>query len=230
MSDERPPDPRVALLKELADPVRLRVIDRLFNTGESTVSQLAAALGVSLPQLSNHLKRLRVAGLVSGERRGRQVVYTLADPGLEALMPLLDSLTGRVATRPAGADEAPSRTCYGHLGGAIGVALYRRLVDLDALAPRADGHVELGPAALPVLRKLGIDDPAPRPADRRRHAFECLDATHHAPHLAGALGDALAEALLDRGWIARAPDGSRTVTTTPAGRRGLNRALALELP
>ena len=55
-------------------------------------------------------------------------------------------------------------------------------------------------------------------------AFECLDATQHAPHLAGALGGALAGALLGRGWVERG--GGRTVHLTPAGERGL-RALGL---
>jgi hypothetical protein len=38
----------------------------------------------------------------------------------------------------------PSRTCYDHLGGEIGVAIYRGLRDREALRPRADGIVELG--------------------------------------------------------------------------------------
>jgi hypothetical protein len=55
---------------------------------------------------------------------------------------------------------------------------------------------------------------------RRRLAFECLDATERAPHLAGALGDALAAALTDRGWVQREP-GSRVIHLTRSGRRGL---------
>ena len=75
--------PRVGLLRELADPLRLRVVDRLGHRGPATVSQLAGELGVPLPQLSNHLRRLRESGLVRVERSGRQAVYQLGDPGLE---------------------------------------------------------------------------------------------------------------------------------------------------
>ena len=82
MNRQRSDDPRVALLKELADPLRLRVVDRLGHRGPATVSRLAAELDVPLPQLSNHLRRLRDAGLVVAERDGRQVIYALADPGL----------------------------------------------------------------------------------------------------------------------------------------------------
>src|SRR3954452_4832032 len=118
-------DPRVALLKELADPLRLRVVDRLWQGGAATPSRIAAQPGVPLPPLSNHLRRLREAGLVSVERSGRQATYSLTDPGLEVLLPLLDRLTGRVAAPTPAAPEVPSRTCYDHLAGRIGVGLYR---------------------------------------------------------------------------------------------------------
>jgi DNA-binding transcriptional ArsR family regulator len=219
-------DPRVGLLRELADPLRLRVVDRLGHRGPATVSQLAGELAVPLPQLSNHLRRLREAGLVRVERRGRQAVYQLGDPGLETLLPLLDRITGHL--RPlVGPSLAASRTCYDHLAGPLGVGLYRALVGHRALEERPDGTVELGEAASPTLAALGVDVAAVAPG-RRRLAFQCLDATERAPHLAGALGDAVAAALLTGGWVERTP-GSRTVQLTPAGTRGLRRALGLTL-
>jgi DNA-binding transcriptional ArsR family regulator len=224
-------DPRIALLKELADPLRLRVIDRLGHGGPATVTRMASEFGVPLPQLSNHLRRLRHAGMVTAQRSGRQVSYELADPGLELLTPLLDSITGRVhspAPRAPG-DHVPSRTCYGHLAGEIGVGIYRALCEHDALRPRPDGMVELGPEATPVLDRLGVDAGL-APAGRQRLAFECLDATERVPHLAGALGDAIAHSLADRRWITHVPD-SRVYSVTPAGRRGLGAAIALsDLP
>jgi DNA-binding transcriptional ArsR family regulator len=224
---KRERDPRVDLLKELADPLRLRVIDRLGHGGPATVSRLGAELGVPLPQLSNHLRRLRAAHLVAVERHGRQATYSLADPGLEVLMPLLDRITGHVlAQGPARASEPlPSRTCYDHLGGHIGVALYRALSEHDALRDRPDGLVELGPAGRETFARLGVDIDAVRPG-RQRFAFECLDATEHAPHLAGALADALAEALIAQGWIEREPAG-RTIEVTARGARRLEAALGL---
>lgn len=222
------------MLKELAEPLRLRVIDRLGHAGPATVSRLAAELGVSLPQLSNHLRRLRDAGLVSVRRSGRQAIYELADPGLQQLSVMLDSITGRVlaGTQQSSEEEAaaprlPSRTCYDHLGGEIGVSLYSALCERDALRPRPDGVVELGPAAVEVFTALDVDVEALRPG-RQRLAFECLDSTERAPHLAGALGDALAAALIRRRWIRRKPD-SRVITLTPSGARGLRAAVDVEL-
>jgi DNA-binding transcriptional ArsR family regulator len=214
----------VPLLKELAEPLRLRVVDRLGHGGPATVSELAGELGVPLPVLSNHLKRLRDAGLVAVERSGRHAVYSLADDGLFALLPLLDRLTGRVAPdRTPEPDFAAGRTCYAHLAGKLGVAVYRALLEREALVSRPDGTVSVGPAGLGAL---GLDPDAIGGGDRRRFAFECFDTTQRAPHLAGALGDELAASLSARGWIER-EDGSRIVHVTPAGRRGLERALGV---
>jgi DNA-binding transcriptional ArsR family regulator len=208
-------EPRVQLLKALAHPLRLRVVDRLGHLGPAPVSALAAELGAPLPELSNHLKRLRDAGLVTARREGRHAVYELS-PSVEVLLPLLDRLT-RPAERPA--RRAPSRTCYDHLAGPLGVALYRGLLEHGALRDHPDGTVEVAdPDALAALG-VGAVEPG-----RRRPAFECLDATEHAPHLAGALGGALAAALVERGWVERGE--GREVRLTAAGERGL-RSLGL---
>jgi DNA-binding transcriptional ArsR family regulator len=218
-------DPRITLLRELADPLRLAVIGRLGNRGPTTVTRLAAELDVPLPQLSNHLRRLRDAGLVSAQRSGRQAVYELADTDVLTLLPLLDRITGREAKPAPDAEQLPSRTCYDHLAGRIGVSLYAALRDRDALRDRADGMVDLGPTGAETFAALGVDVDAVDPG-RQRFAFECLDATEAAPHLAGALGDALATALIARGWIDREPD-SRVIHLTRAGARGLRRAVGI---
>jgi DNA-binding transcriptional ArsR family regulator len=219
-------DPRIDLLSELADPVRLRVVDRLGAAGPATVSELAGELRVSMSQLSNHLRRLREAGLVRVERNGRQGVYEIADPGLELLIPMLDSITGRVAKAPERAGGR-SRTCYRHLAGPLGVEVYRALRERGALTPRADGIVDLGPEAPPTFGALGVaTDRAP--GDRRRFAFECLDSTERAPHLAGAMGDRVAEALVGKGWVEPVA-GARTVLVTSAGARGLRRTLGAKV-
>lgn len=222
----RAADPRVGLLRELADPTRLRVVDRLGHRGPATVSQLAGELEVPLPQLSNHLRRLRESGLVRARRSGRQAVYELADPGLQLLLPLLDRITGHLEP-PARPSRAGSRTCYDHLAGPLGVGLYRALVDRGALRERPDGTVGLGGTAPQALAALGVDAAGLAPG-RQRLAFQCLDATERSPHLAGALGDAVAAALTSRGWVERTP-GTRTVRLTAPGAAALRRTLGLTL-
>jgi ArsR family transcriptional regulator len=67
------------ILKTLASPSRLEILHRL-EEGPRPVSRLAADLGISQPNVSQHLAVLRGAGLVSAERDGREIRYRLVDP------------------------------------------------------------------------------------------------------------------------------------------------------
>jgi DNA-binding transcriptional ArsR family regulator len=66
------------LLRALASPLRIAIVTEL-GSGQRCVHELVDALGVSQPLVSQHLKVLRAAGVVRGERRGREIGYTLAD-------------------------------------------------------------------------------------------------------------------------------------------------------
>ena len=89
----RPPAPRAPvhspatlgdageLLRALAAPVRISIVLQL-HSGERCVHELVEALGVTQPLISQHLRVLKAAGVVHGERRGREVVYRLVDDHL----------------------------------------------------------------------------------------------------------------------------------------------------
>ncbi|MCU1679134.1 MAG: transcriptional regulator [Frankiales bacterium] len=66
------------LLRALASPVRLALID-LLAAGPRCVHELVDALGVSQPLVSQHLGKLRAASLVRTQRRGREMIYVIAD-------------------------------------------------------------------------------------------------------------------------------------------------------
>lgn len=66
------------LLKTLAAPVRLAILVEL-NESARCVHELVETLEVSQPLVSQHLRVLRSAGLVRSERKGREVIYSLAD-------------------------------------------------------------------------------------------------------------------------------------------------------
>jgi DNA-binding transcriptional ArsR family regulator len=76
-----------ALFKSLADPTRRAIFERLVRGGEQTVQTLTDQSGVSQPAVSKHLGVLKLAGLVSDRRAGRQTHYS-AQP--QALAPLID--------------------------------------------------------------------------------------------------------------------------------------------
>jgi len=67
------------VLRMLAHPRRLEILHELAN-GPIEVGRLASRLGVSQPNVSQHLALLRAAGLVGLERNGREVRYQLTDP------------------------------------------------------------------------------------------------------------------------------------------------------
>jgi DNA-binding transcriptional ArsR family regulator len=76
-------------LAALADPTRRALFERLRN-GPASVGDLAAELPVSRPAVSQHLKALKVAGLVTDRPDGARRVYTIDPDGLGELRRWLD--------------------------------------------------------------------------------------------------------------------------------------------
>lgn len=88
MEDVEPDGPVLELAAEvlghLADPTRLRMI-RLLAVGEQDVSALAAQVPASRSSVSQHLGRLRLAGLVRSRRIGRRMLYQVTSAHLVEL-------------------------------------------------------------------------------------------------------------------------------------------------
>lgn len=86
-------DELAAGFSALSDPVRLRVLSMLADAtgGEVCVCDFVDPLGKSQPTISHHLKILSEAGLVSGERRGKWVWYSLNRDRLAKLRIAIDS-------------------------------------------------------------------------------------------------------------------------------------------
>jgi len=76
-------------LAALADPTRRKVFERL-RPGPLPVGELAAGLPVSRPAVSQHLKVLKEAGLVSEEQDGARRIYRIDPQGLGQLRRWLD--------------------------------------------------------------------------------------------------------------------------------------------
>ena len=72
----------------LADPKRILIIYAL-NEKPSNVSDLAREMGISQPTTSRHLNLLRERGLVSAQREGQSVIYTLVDTRIIQALDLL---------------------------------------------------------------------------------------------------------------------------------------------
>ena len=76
---------RLKLLKAVADPTRLAVLDTLARCGTRCHCDLEVDLEIPANRLSFHLKVLRDADLVGSRRRGQRVDYHLRDGAIEAL-------------------------------------------------------------------------------------------------------------------------------------------------
>ncbi len=70
---------KAALFRVLAHEVRIRLLEEL-RGGERSVGDLQARLGISGPNVSQHLATLRHFGIVSARREGTSGFYSLADP------------------------------------------------------------------------------------------------------------------------------------------------------
>ena len=231
-------------------PARARLVLALADGRALPASTLAAEAGVAPSTASEHLTRLRAAGMITAEAHGRHRYYRITDPrvvhAVEALADISPSTPVRSLRDGTRAHALRrSRLCYDHLAGRLGVALMGALISAGALeggdgtyhsdaAPAdrlaAHGHdvdYRLTDRGAAVLGEFGIDLDALR-AGRRPLIRYCLDWTEQRHHLAGALGAALAGQLFRLGWIRRAPAG-RAVRITDAGLAGLDRTFALGL-
>ncbi len=77
------------ILRALADPTRRAVFEKLAGR-EMSVSDLKAGFAVSQPAISQHLRVLREAGLVSERREGRFALYQVSPDGLGPLIRWID--------------------------------------------------------------------------------------------------------------------------------------------
>lgn len=82
----------------LTDPKRLMLIAAL-RASERSVGELATAIGVALPNASQHLAVLRTAGLVDSRRVGTTVVYRLAEPAITDACDIISAIVERRLVR-----------------------------------------------------------------------------------------------------------------------------------
>jgi DNA-binding transcriptional ArsR family regulator len=76
-----------AVMRTLADPTRRAVFERIVKSEEITVAELTRGSGVTQSAISQHLRSLKLAGLIADRPEGRNVHYRV-DP--QGLAPLVD--------------------------------------------------------------------------------------------------------------------------------------------
>ena len=94
-------DPDVNLLAALADPARLSIVRQLASDGSVCACDFSACEGLSQPTVSHHLRVLREAGLVHGERRGTWIYYHLDPSVADRLAAMAREFDATGPARPA---------------------------------------------------------------------------------------------------------------------------------
>ncbi|MDE2007756.1 MAG: helix-turn-helix transcriptional regulator [Rhodospirillales bacterium] len=203
-------------------PARAAMLAALLDGRAQTAKELAHRAGIAAPTASLHLARLSEAGLLAIDRQGRHAYARLASPEVGHMLEALLALAAARDPAPArpwrgGAELRLARTCYDHLAGRLGVALTDRLAADGMVALGADGG-EVTARGVAFLGEFGIAA-ASLTGGKRAFCRPCLDWSERRPHLAGALGAALAERCFALGWVARVRD-SRAVAIGATGEAG----------
>ncbi|MUN39434.1 ArsR/SmtB family transcription factor [Actinomadura litoris] len=217
----------------LADRARAAMLTALLDGRPLAAGELARTAGVSAQTASAHLARLLDGGLVTVIKQGRWRYYRLngAEVALviEALSRISPSVRARSLRQSRDAARLHvARTCYDHLAGEAGVALFAALLDAGLIEPDGEEAYEVTGKGEERFEALGLDVPALRKA-RRRFAWQCLDWTERRPHLNGALGAALTSRMIELGWFERGTT-RRALRVTDAGLAGLADSFGCVLP
>ncbi|OGA21437.1 MAG: hypothetical protein A3I02_11660 [Betaproteobacteria bacterium RIFCSPLOWO2_02_FULL_67_26] len=219
--------PRIANL--LADPARATILRTLIDGTMRPAGELAYTANISAQSASAHLAKLVNGGLLAQEAQGRHRYFRLANAqvadAIETLASLSVAVRPRAPRSPLPSKSVPiqflnARTCYDHLAGETAVQVCEAMLKARWLA-REGRDFRVTRLGGKELAALDIDlDEARR--SRRVFARACVDLTQRRPHIGGALGAALLDLYVARGWILRARR-SRVVNITPKGLEAFRR-------
>jgi DNA-binding transcriptional ArsR family regulator len=228
-------EPDIAkLASAMADERRARMLLALNDGRPLPAMRLAAEAGVAPSTASAHLRKLVDAGLVAVQPDGRYRCFRLASADVGALIETMSLLAPprpvrslREGTRVDALRRA--RTCYDHLAGRLGVAVFAALVESgDVVGSDGEGGdlaYRLTEPGRQRLERLAVELPAAGD-DGTTPVRYCVDWTEQRHHLSGAVGRALARRLFELRWIERLGQ-PRAIRVTPAGERGLGRVFGM---
>jgi DNA-binding transcriptional ArsR family regulator len=211
----------------IADPARAAMLTALLDGGSLPAGELARIGCVSAQSASMHLSQLVEGGFLHVSRQGRHRYYRMAKPEVAHAIESLGVISTTSKYRPSRADEALcyARTCYDHLAGELAVRLAASFERNGFIRARDERDYELTRSGEDFLSDWKIDVAALR-RSRRIFARRCLDWTERRDHMAGALGAAVCQKMLELRWITR-DSRSRAVHLSLSGRQQLARILEM---
>jgi DNA-binding transcriptional ArsR family regulator len=206
----------------IGDPVRAKILWALMDKRAHTATELAVYADTTAQNISMHLHKLVKAELLTVESQGRHKYYNYSRVevpyAIEAMANILPK-TGK--TLLIDTDEKPvrfCRSCYDHLAGKVGVLLTDGLLKRQ-LIYKQDSLFGISSDGEAWFNSLGIDVGQLK-KQKRSFARPCLDWSERRHHLAGSLGSALLNYMLNDGWVRRTKD-SRAMIVTRKGEESL---------
>lgn len=222
----------VALIASMvSDASRSAILNALMDGRFHAAGELARMACIQPQTASFHLAKMVDAGLIAVEKQGRHRYYGIRNPEVAQVMESLLSIAPPVkikSLRQSAEEQAlrKARTCYDHLAGSLGVSLTQSLVREGILLEGENGF-EVTKNGEAFFENFQIDLNRVK-RKRRSFSHKCLDWSERRHHLAGALGHALLDRLLELNWVQRLPN-TRAVKITPQGKAGLKETFALEV-
>ena len=208
------------IARTIGDPTRIRMLTLLMEGRALTAKELAYGAGVGPATGTAHLRKLLADSLVAARTQGRHKYFRLSS---EHVAHCVESLMFIAKpAKAAGQLQLPpiqqARFCYDHLAGRVAIEITQVLLAKKLM--QLDGEdFTLSRKGERWFTDFGVDL-ATVSRTRRRFAYSCLDWSERKDHLGGALGAALAQRMLDLGWLKRIPD-TRIASITTKGRRAL---------
>lgn len=224
--------PNAAIIAALvSEASRAAILTVLLDGRFHSASELAQMARIKAQTASFHLAKLVDANVVAVQKQGRHRYFAIRDQEVARVMESLLSIAPQVTVkslRQSSQDQAMryARTCYDHLAGNVGVQLTNALLRNNILLEEEDRYTvtERGER---FFADFGVD--LKQAATKRRlFSHQCLDWSERRHHLAGALGNALLERVLELDWVRRLP-GTRAVQVTNEGKAGFEKVFSLEL-
>lgn len=214
----------------IGEPVRARMLWALLDGRAYTATELSLFADTSPQNASMHLARLVQASLLKVNAQGRHRYYSFArDEVAYAIEALANLVPPQAPEKPLPEKASPikhCRTCYDHLAGKAGVMITDNLLQKGYLHEQ-DNAFTVPPAGQQWFAGLHIDIAALQ-KKRRVLARPCLDWSERRYHLAGTLGAALLNKMLEADWV-RSTQHSRAVVITATGQQQLYELLGVQV-
>ncbi|MBM7583669.1 DNA-binding transcriptional ArsR family regulator [Bacillus pakistanensis] len=225
-------NPNVAKVASLvSETSRATILTVLLDGRFHTASELSYMAGIKPQTASFHLAKMVEAKVVSVQKQGRHRYYGIQDHEVAHVMESFLSLAPPVeikSLKQSSEDKAIryARTCYDHIAGNLGVQLTDYFINNRYILEESNGFsvTEKGEE---FFKTFQIDLNIVK-KKKRSFSHKCLDWSERRFHLAGALGNALLERLLELNWIQRIPK-TRAIKVTPAGKKGFKDRFSIDV-